>query len=56
MSGVFRGHKLADGLRHGVLDQHEVRDRNFVVRVHVAGERRQRAVREPHRKGRRVLE
>ena len=54
--GRFRGHKLADSLRHGMLDQHEVGDRDVVVRVHVAGERRQRPVRKPHCKGRRVLE
>jgi hypothetical protein len=50
------GDEPCDGLRHRALHEHEIGHRHLVMRIRVPRERRQRAIRHPHRHGRRVLE
>jgi hypothetical protein len=47
---------LFDRLRNAVLHQDQVRDRDPVVPIDIAGERGERPVRHAHRQRRRVLE
>jgi GAF domain-containing protein len=54
--GLMAFHQAADGGGHSVLDEDQVRNRDVVMRVDIAGQRGQRPVRHAHRKRRRMLE
>ena len=55
-SGCALAHQPLDGRRDAALDEHEVGDGDLVMRIDVAGERRERAVRHPDGDRRHVLE
>ena len=46
---IERAHQPLDRLRDAILHQHQIRNRHLMVRIDVAGQRRQRPVRHPHR-------
>jgi len=53
---LVRSDEAGDRFRDRRLHEDEVRDRDAMMRIDVAGKRGQRAVRHPHRQRRRVLE
>ena len=54
--GLMRGDQVRDGVADVRLRENQIRDRDVMVRIDVAGERGERAVRHPDGERRRVLE